>query len=84
MDRTLQLMGSSSGGQTGYLAELADQPKVTLRQVVNRLEQTYCNTLGVEYMHMRSRDKCNWIRRKVENPAWLKYTKEKKLHIFER
>jgi hypothetical protein len=39
--------------------------RVTLRQVVARLEATYCNTLGVEYMHMRSREKCNWIRRKV-------------------
>ncbi|KAG5189741.1 2-oxoglutarate dehydrogenase E1 component [Tribonema minus] len=84
MDRVLNLMGRSSGGMVGYLEELTQAPRVTLRQVVARLEQTYCNTLGVEYMHMRSREKCNWIRRKVENPAWLKYTKERKLHIFER
>ncbi|CAM9154642.1 unnamed protein product [Chrysoparadoxa australica] len=84
MDRPLNLMGRSSGGMVGYLEELAHAPKVTLRQVVQRLEQTYCSTIGVEYMHMRSRDRCNWIRRKVENPNWLKYTKEKKLHIYER
>lgn len=58
--------------------------QVTLRQLMSRLERTYCGTMGVEYMHMNSREKCNWIRRKVENPAWLKYSKEKKLHIFER
>jgi 2-oxoglutarate dehydrogenase E1 component len=84
MDRTLSLKGRGSGGAVGYLEELGQQPTVTLRQVVRRLEETYCQTLGVEYMHMRSVEKCNWIRRKVENPAWLKYTKEKKLHIFER
>eukprot|EP00612_Vaucheria_litorea_P005795 CAMPEP_0171464818 /NCGR_PEP_ID=MMETSP0945-20130129/8029_1 /TAXON_ID=109269 /ORGANISM="Vaucheria litorea, Strain CCMP2940" /LENGTH=956 /DNA_ID=CAMNT_0011992071 /DNA_START=277 /DNA_END=3147 /DNA_ORIENTATION=+ len=84
MDRVLNLMGRSSGGMVGYLEELTQAPRVTLRQVVNRLEQTYCRTLGVEYMHMRSREKCNWIRKKVENPAWLKYTTERKLHIYER
>jgi len=37
-----------------------------------------------EYMHIRERDKCNWIRVRVETPLWLTYSKEKKLHIFER
>ncbi|CAM9192574.1 unnamed protein product [Ascophyllum nodosum] len=84
MDRKLNLMSTASGGNTGYLEELGRQPTVTLRQVMGRLKKTYCGTLGVEYMHMKSRNKCNWIRKKVENPAWLKYSKEKKLHIFER
>ncbi len=84
MDRTLNLKGTSVGPAEGYLAELAQRPTVTVRQVVKRLEETYCRTLGVEYMHMRSPAKVNWIRRKVENPAWLKYNKSKKLHIYER
>ncbi len=84
MDRTLNLKGTNVGPAAGFLAELAQRPKVTVNQVVKRLEKTYCGTLGVEYMHMRSPEKVNWIRRKVENPAWLKYSKEKKLHIYER
>ena len=35
-------------------------------------------------MHIGSRDKCNWIRVRVESPLWLTYSKEKKMHIFER
>jgi 2-oxoglutarate dehydrogenase complex dehydrogenase (E1) component-like enzyme len=27
---------------------------------------------GVEYMHMGSKEKCNWIRDQVENPKWMK------------
>ncbi|CAM9932887.1 unnamed protein product [Pylaiella littoralis] len=84
MDRKLNLDCSASGGNTGYLEELGRQPTVTLRQLIGRLRRTYCGTMGVEYMHMNSREKCNWVRRKVENPAWLKYSKKKKLHIFER
>lgn len=33
---------------------------------------------------MGSRDRCNWIRTRVETPLWLTYSKEKKMHIFER
>jgi len=83
-DRTLNLKGKSAGGYTGFLKELSRQPNVTLRQVYNRLRQTYCSTLGVEYMHITSRERCNWIRDRVENPYWLKYTKEQKMHIYER
>ena len=84
LDRVMNLRGTSRGGHKGFLSELADGRPVTLRQVVEKLKQTYCQTLGVEYMHMSSRDKCNWIRARVETPLWLSYSKEKKLHIFER
>lgn len=85
MDRTLNLLGTSTGGNTGYLDILGStRPTITLRQVLTHLKKTYCSSLGVEYMHMQSQDKCNWVRDQVENPKWMKFTKEKKLHIFER
>lgn len=85
MDRPMNFTGTSSGGSKGYLEELASAPgKVTLRMIVNQLRQTYCGTLGVEYMHIGNTDKCNWIRERVENPRWQHYDKEKKQHIYER
>lgn len=85
MDRPLNFKGTSSGGNKGYLEELASAPgKVTLRKIIQQLRNTYCGTLGVEYMHIDNVDKCNWIRERVENPRWLHYDKEKKQHIFER
>ena len=51
LDRPLQLLGKSSGGNTGYLHELSTNPhNVTLRQVMSELQKTYTQTLGVEYM----------------------------------
>jgi hypothetical protein len=35
---------------------------VTLREILVRLKQTYCSTIGVEYMHIPDRHECNWIR----------------------
>jgi 2-oxoglutarate dehydrogenase E1 component len=85
LDRYMNLKGTSSGGAKGYLDELAKSPeKVTLRMILHELRKTYTGTLGVEYMHIGSVDKCNWIRERVENPRWLRYDKEKKQHIFER
>jgi 2-oxoglutarate dehydrogenase E1 component len=58
--------------------------KVTLRMLLDQLRKTYCGSLAVEYMHIGDTAKCNWIRERVEQPRWLEYDKEKKLHIFER
>jgi len=85
LDRNLNLLATATGGQTGFLDILGSQPKnVTLRQVLDNLKKTYCSKLGVEYMHMGSREKCNWIRNQVESPKWMQFTKEKNLHIYER
>jgi 2-oxoglutarate dehydrogenase E1 component len=63
---------------------LGSRPSITLRQVISNLQKTYCSSLGVEYMHMGSRDKCNWIRSQVETPKWMQFSKEKRMHIYER
>ena len=85
MDRQLNFKGVHSGGNKGFLEELASMPgRVTLRMVLDRLRNTYCGNLAVEYMHIGNTTKCNWIRERVEQPRWLQYDKEKKLHIFER
>eukprot|EP01038_Epipyxis_sp_PR26KG_P007056 gene7056-9631_t len=84
LDRKLNLLGNTSGGNTGFLDILGSRPAITLRQVVENLKKTYCSSLGVEYMHISDKERCNWIRDQVETPKWLKFSKEKKMHIYER
>lgn len=85
LDRPLNMLGKSTGGNTGYLEILGTQkPNVTLRQIVANLKKTYCSSLGVEYMHMASKDRCNWIRDQVEHPKWMRFTNQKRMHIYER
>ena len=57
---------------------------VTLRQVVTRLKETYCGTIGYEYMHIASIDKCNWIREKIETRERMVFTKEAKVQVLDR
>jgi 2-oxoglutarate dehydrogenase E1 component len=61
LDRPLNLLGKSSSGNVGFLEILGKRPhNTTLRQVITSLQTTYCGTLGVEYMHIGAKDKCNW------------------------
>jgi 2-oxoglutarate dehydrogenase E1 component len=41
---------------------LSAKPEWTLKEIRNAFEQAYCGKIGVEYMHIPSRNQCNWIR----------------------
>ena len=39
-----------------------EQPTLSLQEIVNRLDDVYCGTIGVEYMHIHEPIKRDWIR----------------------
>ena len=41
-------------------------PVVTLREILRKLRQAYCGSVGYEYMHIPDRDKCQWLRDRIE------------------
>lgn len=58
--------------------------KKTLREIISICEQTYCGSYGVEYMHIPSREQCDWIRERVEIPQPYKYAVDEKRRILDR
>src|SRR5690606_27979112 len=38
----------------------------TLREIVERVEETYCGTIGVEFMHIQLPDQKQWIQESIE------------------
>ncbi len=68
--------------QEGFLSE--HRPVRTLRETLTRLRETYCGTIGYEYMHIPNREKCNWIRARIETPAVEEFSQEKKLNVLDR
>src|SRR5690606_20037198 len=38
----------------------------TLREIVERVEETYCGTIGVEFMHIQLPDQKQWIQERIE------------------
>ncbi|EFJ04431.1 hypothetical protein SELMODRAFT_138697, partial [Selaginella moellendorffii] len=67
---------------SGFLSE--NRPVQTLRAILKRLEQAYCGTIGYEYMHISDREKCNWLREKIEQHVPSKYSKERQITILDR
>ncbi|KAJ1435522.1 Transketolase-like, pyrimidine-binding domain [Sesbania bispinosa] len=80
----LILIGSSFWGwrMSGFLSE--NRPVQTLRSILTRLEQAYCGSIGYEYMHIADREKCNWLRDKIETPTPTQFNRERREAIFDR
>jgi 2-oxoglutarate dehydrogenase E1 component len=59
--------------------------QASLREIIKALRETYCGTLGVEYMYISSRAEKRWIQERLE-PVRSKpsYSADTKRHILER
>ncbi|EEF33946.1 oxoglutarate dehydrogenase, putative [Ricinus communis] len=47
---------------------------MTLLSILTRLEQAYCGHIRYEYMHIDNREKCNWLRDRIETPEPVRYS----------
>ena len=57
----------------------------TVRQIVDILRQTYCQRVGVEFMHIQSTEQRNWIQDRVESLRnATAFTREGKTAILDR
>ncbi len=57
----------------------------TLREIMARVEETYCGTIGVEYMHMSGTAEKQWIQERIEEAHnRTEFTQRGKAAILER
>lgn len=54
----------------------------TLRAIVDHLEQTYCQSIGIEYVYMRDPERIEWFKNKIELKNRPKFDKDRKVNIF--
>ena len=58
---------------------------MTLRELLNALRETYCGTIGAEYMYSTDQNQKRWWQQKLESiRSKPSLSKEKKLHILDR
>ena len=61
------------------------QEQMTLREIVKALRQTYCGTIGAEYMYISDPAEKRWWQQRLESiRSTPSYPAEKKRHILER
>lgn len=58
--------------------------KMTLREIIDACEKTYCSSYGVEYIHIPDREQCDWIRDRIEVPQPFKNSVDDKRRILDR
>ena len=59
------------------------EPFLKLRKILGVLRDSYCRTVGVEYMHIQDPEQRRWIQDKVE-VGYAKTTREEQLRILRR
>lgn len=52
--------------RTFYAVNLGGIEKATLREILDILRQTYCDKIGVEYMHIQNPEERSWLQQKME------------------
>ncbi len=69
--------------QTGSL--FIGQDEATLKEILNALQQTYCTTVGAEYMHIVNTGEQRWFQQRLESVrSHPKFGEEVKKHLLER
>jgi 2-oxoglutarate dehydrogenase E1 component len=56
----------------------------TLREIVAAMEETYCQSIGAEYMYIRATEKVDWLRKRIEQSRnTTVFSAEEKKQIFD-
>ena len=58
-------------------------PRLTLRKILGILRDSYCRTVGIEYMHIQDPEQREWIQERVEVP-YEKVLPDEQLRILRR
>ncbi|XP_042238789.1 2-oxoglutarate dehydrogenase, mitochondrial-like isoform X2 [Homarus americanus] len=76
MDRSFKLpMSTFVGG---------NEKTLPLKEIIKRLEDAYCRSIGVEFMFINSLEQCNWIRQKFESPGIMAMNQQDKRLLLAR
>lgn len=59
--------------------------KLTLREIISRLRQIYCGSIGVQYMHIDDPTMRHWVQERIEGQTyWAPLPREQQLRILTR
>ncbi len=68
-----------------YLNYTMGLESATLREIVDRCQQTYCGSMGVEYMHIQNPEEIVWLQKHLETSDEIfNFTDRGKIAILER
>ncbi|HEU4947382.1 MAG TPA: multifunctional oxoglutarate decarboxylase/oxoglutarate dehydrogenase thiamine pyrophosphate-binding subunit/dihydrolipoyllysine-residue succinyltransferase subunit [Kribbella sp.] len=66
---------------TGSFGAASDRRFMKLREILGILRDSYCRTVGIEYMHIQDPDQRKWLQERIERPH-TKPPREEQLRIL--
>ncbi len=68
-----------------YTGGVGEYQKASLRQILELLWDTYCGSIGVEFMHIQDPERRRWIRERMESiRARYSFSPEQKRRIYQK
>ena len=68
-----------------FIDNVLGMESATLRQIMEIVKETYCGSIGIEFMHVQDPDKKAWIQERIESIRnTTEFTKRGKKAIYER
>ncbi|XP_016127840.1 2-oxoglutarate dehydrogenase-like, mitochondrial [Sinocyclocheilus grahami] len=61
-----------------------NESTLPLREIIHRLETSYCGHTGVEFMFINNMEQCQWIRQKFETPGSMTFSDREKRTLLAR
>lgn len=62
-----------------------DENNLPLRDIIEILRETYCGSTGIEFMHIQSPEKKDWIKRRLETTRnTIQYSSDEKIGIMQK
>ncbi len=53
-----------------FIDQVLGRESATVREIVGILRETYCGSIGVEFMHIQDPAQKSWIQRRIEGAPW--------------
>src|SRR6056297_300842 len=60
-------LGDADMDTAFYVPGVGETRTMTLKEILQWLRQTYCRSVGVEYMHLQDPDEREWLRERMES-----------------
>lgn len=65
-------------------AEQGGKKSMKLKDIIDTCEKMYCGSYGVEYIHIPSKEQCDWLRERIEIPQRFNFSTDEKRQILDR
>lgn len=67
-----------------HAEDLWERNNLPLREIIERLRDTYCGSIGYEFMHIQDPEKKDWVKRRLELQGFPEFTNEEKVRFLRK